>query len=484
MRTICLYFQIHQPFRLKRYRFFNIGNDHYYYDDYMNESIMRKVADRSYLVANKVLRQIIKEYGCQFKVAFSISGIALDQFELYAPDVLESFRKLAKTGCVEFLTETYSHSLVALKDKNEFKRQVEEHRQKIKLYFDYEPTVFRNTELVYSDSIGADVADMGFSAVLTEGAKHVLGWKSPNYLYCNAINPRLKVLLRNFRLSDDIAFRFSNQAWSEFPLTADKFVTWLNKMDKKEETANIFIDYETFGEHQWLESGIFDFLKALPAAVFRNSKFTFNTPSEIAQQLQPVSSISVPYPISWADEERDLTAWLGNDLQRDAFNRLYAMTEKVNRCTDPRIRKDWKYLQSSDHLYYMSTKFFSDGEIHAYFNPYESPYDAYINYMNVLSDFSIRLNSLVPESSADQEIVNLTRIIDEKDELILKYETELKRLKSTKTKIDSVRKTRTSEKKTVKPASRKTPLKRPAGDAKKTAGKAVKKTPAIRKKKQ
>lgn len=484
MRTICLYFQIHQPFRLKRYRFFNIGNDHYYYDDYMNESIMRKVADRSYLVANKVLRQIIKEYGCQFKVAFSISGIALDQFELYAPDVLESFRKLAKSGCVEFLTETYSHSLVALKDKNEFKRQVEEHRQKIKLYFDYEPTVFRNTELVYSDSIGADVADMGFSAVLTEGAKHVLGWKSPNYLYCNAINPRLKVLLRNFRLSDDIAFRFSNQAWSEFPLTADKFVTWLNKMDKKEETANIFIDYETFGEHQWLESGIFDFLKALPAAVFRNSKFTFNTPSEIAQQLQPVSSISVPYPISWADEERDLTAWLGNDLQRDAFNRLYGMTEKVNRCTDPRIRKDWKYLQSSDHLYYMSTKFFSDGEIHAYFNPYESPYDAYINYMNVLSDFSIRLNSLVPESSADQEIVNLTRIIDEKDELILKYETELKRLKSTKTKIDSVRKTRTSEKKTVKPASRKTPLKRPAGDAKKTAGKAVKKTPAIRKKKQ
>lgn len=386
MRTICLYFQIHQPFRLKRYRFFNIGNDHYYYDDYMNESIMRKVADRSYLIANKVLRQIIKEYGSQFKVAFSISGIALDQFELYAPDVLESFQKLAKTGSVEFLAETYSHSLVALKDKNEFARQVNEHKQKIKLYFDYEPTVFRNTELVYSDNIGADVADMGFSAVLTEGAKHVLGWKSPNYMYCNALNPRLKVLLRNFRMSDDIAFRFSNQAWSEFPLTADKFVSWLNKMDKKEETANIFIDYETFGEHQWLESGIFDFLKALPGAVFRNSKFTFATPGELVQHLQPISSISVPYPISWADEERDLTAWLGNDLQKDAFNRLYSLTDKVNRCTDPRIQKDWKYLQSSDHLYYMSTKFFSDGEIHAYFNPYESPYDAYINYMNVLSD--------------------------------------------------------------------------------------------------
>lgn len=441
MRTICLYFQIHQPFRLKRYRFFNIGNDHYYYDDYMNESIMRRVADRSYLIANKVLLKIIKDYGCDFKVAFSISGIALDQFELYAPDVLESFRKLAQTGCVEFLAETYSHSLASLKDKNEFVRQVDEHRQKIKSYFDYEPTVFRNTELVYSDQIGADVADMGFTAILTEGAKHVLGWKSPNYLYCNAINPRLKVLLRNFRLSDDIAFRFSNRAWSEFPLTAEKFVSWLNKVDKKEETINIFIDYETFGEHQWLESGIFEFLKALPGCVFRNSKFTFGTPSEIAHNLQPVSAINVPYPISWADEERDLTAWLGNDLQRDAFNRLYSLTDKVNRCTDQRIQKDFKYLQSSDHLYYMSTKFFSDGEIHAYFNPYDSPYDAYINYMNILSDFTIRLNAMVPESTTDHDLMNLTRIINEKDEMIRKYENELKRLKSSKTKISTVSKT-------------------------------------------
>jgi alpha-amylase len=484
MRTICLYFQIHQPFRLKRYRFFNIGNDHYYYDDYMNESIMRKVADRSYLIANKVLRQIIKEYGSEFKVAFSISGIALDQFELYAPDVLESFQKLAKTGSVEFLAETYSHSLVALKDKNEFARQVDEHRQKIKLYFDHDPTVFRNTELVYSDTIGADVADMGFSAVLTEGAKHVLGWKSPNYMYCNALNPRLKVLLRNFRLSDDIAFRFSNQAWSEFPLTAEKFVSWLNKMDKKEETANIFIDYETFGEHQWLESGIFDFLKALPGAVFRHSKFTFATPSELVQNLQPISSISVPYPISWADEERDLTAWLGNDLQKDAFNRLYSLTEKVNRCADPRIRKDWKYLQSSDHLYYMSTKFFSDGEIHAYFNPYESPYDAYINYMNVLSDFSIRLNALVPETNTDQEIVNLSRIIDEKQELIQKYELELKRLRSSKAKITSVKTIKPPAKKTVKPAGLKKTLKKTKpGPAKKVTVKNVKKTSRVRKNK-
>jgi alpha-amylase len=484
MRTICLYFQIHQPFRLKRYRFFNIGNDHYYYDDYMNESIMRKVADRSYLIANKVLRQIIKEYGSQFRVAFSISGIALDQFELYTPDVLESFQKLAKTGSVEFLAETYSHSLVALKDKNEFRRQVDEHRQKIKLYFNCEPTIFRNTELVYSDNIGADVADMGFSGVLTEGAKHVLGWKSPNYMYCNAINPRLKVLLRNFRLSDDIAFRFSNKAWSEFPLTAEKFVSWLNKMDKKEEIANIFIDYETFGEHQWLESGIFDFLRALPGAVFRNSKFTFGTPGELVQNLQPISSISVPYPISWADEERDLTAWLGNDLQKDAFNRLYSLTDKVNQCSDPRIRKDWRYLQSSDHLYYMSTKFFSDGEIHAYFNPYESPYDAYINYMNVLSDFSIRLNALVPETVADKEIVDLSRIIDEKQELIRKYELELKKLKSSKAKIKSVRTIKTAPKKTGKTTQvKKTTNKTKAAPGKRAVVKNVKKTSPVKKNK-
>lgn len=440
MRTICLYFQIHQPFRLKRYRFFNIGNDHYYYDDYLNESIITRVAERSYLHANKVIRQIIKEYGSQFKVAFSISGIALDQFELYSPEVIESFQKLAKTGSVEFLAETYSHSLVALKNKDEFKRQVEEHRQRIRDLFGQDPKVFRNTELIYSDQIGADVAEMGFSAMLTEGAKHVLGWKSPNYLYCNAINPRLKLLLRNFRMSDDIAFRFSNRAWSEFPLTAEKFTGWLKKVDKKEETINIFIDYETFGEHQWFESGIFEFLKALPGMVYKNTNFVFGTPGEIAAGLLPISAISVPYPISWADEERDLTAWLGNEMQVDAFNRLYSFTDKMSRCDDPKLKKDWKYLQASDHLYFMATKFFTDGAYHAYFNPYESPYEAYINYMNVLSDFGNRLHKLLPESGKDHEIAGLTRIIAEKDALIAKYESELKRTKPSKTKISAVNK--------------------------------------------
>ncbi len=432
MKKICLYFQVHQPFRYKRYRFFDIGNDHYYYDDYMNESIMRKVAERCYLPANKILLELIKKYGTRFKVTFSLTGIVLDQFELYAPDVLESFKDLAETGSIEFLAETYSHSLVALKDKEEFIRQVREQTVRIKQYFDQEPKVFRNTELIYSDEIGAQVYDMGFMAMLTEGAKHVLGWKSPNYLYYNSINPRLKVLLKNFKLSDDIAFRFSNKGWSEYPLTADKYVSWLKNIDKKEEIVNIFMDYETFGEHQWMDTGIFDFLKALPRVLFKNTDYAFCTPSEVADDLQAVAAVNVPYPISWADEERDLTAWLGNELQTDAFDKLYSLTDKVNRCNDPKILKDWNYLQASDHFYYMSTKFFSDGEVHAYFNPYESPYDAYINYMNILSDFIMRLNAAVPETGKDQELSNLSDIIAEKNVLIEKYEAEIKKMKAIK----------------------------------------------------
>ncbi len=461
MKTICLYFQVHQPFRYKRYRFFNIGNDHYYYDDYMNESIMRKVADKCYLPANKILLDIIKKYGSQFKVTFSLTGIVLDQFELYAPDVLKSFRELAETGSVEFLAETYSHSLVALKDKDEFANQVREHIEKIKQYFNQEPAVFRNTELIYSDDIGNQIFDMGFKAMLTEGAKHILGWKSPNYLYYNAINPRLKVLLKNFKLSDDIAFRFSNQGWSEYPLTSEKFVSWINNLDKKEETVNLFMDYETFGEHQWADTGIFNFLKALPAAVFKKSDFTFSTPSEIADKLQPVAAVNVPYPISWADVERDLTAWLGNELQTDAFNKLYSLTERINKCTDPAILRDWRYLQSSDHFYYMSTKFFSDGEVHAYFNPYDSPYDAYINYMNILSDFIIRLNASVPRTDKDQEVANLSGIIDTKNKLIEKYESEINKLKSGKDKAVSKTKSLAETKQTDKTTGAK--AKKPSG---------------------
>ncbi len=392
MRSICFYFQVHQPYRLRTYRFFDIGEKHDYFDDYNNGFIMRKVAEKNYLPMNALLLDLIKEYGDAFKVSFSISGTALDQFRQYAPDVLESFKRLAETGNVEFLAETYSHSLSSLKSKEEFTNQVRRQAATIEELFGQKPTTFRNTELIYSDEIGAMVAEMGYKVMLTEGAKHILGWRSPNYMYANAINPQLKLLLKNFQLSDDIAFRFSQQSWGEWPLTTEKFVGWLNNIDKDEETVNLFMDYETFGEHQWAETGIFDFMRALPARVFSHSDFGFATPSELGEKLQPVAPIHVPTPISWADEERDLTAWLGNELQDEAFDKLYALEEKVKHCTDPQIHADWLYLQTSDHFYYMCTKFFADGDVHKYFNPYGTPYDAFINYMNVLSDFIIRVN--------------------------------------------------------------------------------------------
>jgi len=393
MRTICFYFQVHQPFRLKNYRFFDIGNDHYYYDDFANRTIMRKIADKSYLPMNKILTELAAKYGDKFKVAFSISGTAIEQLEMYAPDVIDSFKTLAATGCVEFISETYAHSLASICCKQEFIAQVKKYNEKIQQLFNYKPETFRNSELIYSDSIGEMIEELGFKAQITEGAKHVLGWKSPNYLYCNSINPRLKVLTRNFRLSDDISFRFANRAWDQWPLTTDKYVKWLNEINKKEETVNIFLDYETFGEHNVAETGIFEFMKALPEKIYKETNFVFATPKEIADKLTPVSSINVPYPISWADEERDLTAWLGNDMQKDAFNNLYALYDKVKLIKDENIQRDWQFLQTSNHFYYMSTKWFSDGEVHNYFNPYASPYDAYINYMNILSDFVIRINN-------------------------------------------------------------------------------------------
>ncbi len=449
MRTICFYFQVHQPFRLRRYRFFDIGNDHYYYDDFSNESILQKVAQKCYLPANELMLDLIQKNKGKFKIAYSISGIAMDQFRLYAPEVLESFKKLADTGQVEFLSETYAHSLSALKGKEEFERQVRAHDQLIKEHFGQEPKVFRNTELIYSDEIGAMVADMGFKAMLTEGAKHVLGWKSPNYLYCNAINPKLKLLLKNFKLSDDIAFRFSNKTWSDYPLTADKFVDWLNQIPEKEEVVNLFMDYETFGEHQWKETGIFDFLEALPENVFKNSPFTFSTPSEVARKLQVVSAVNVPNPISWADEERDLTAWLGNELQNEAFDKLYSLGEKVYESGNDGIKQDYAYLQVSDHFYYMSTKFYSDGEVHSYFNPYDTPYDAFINYMNVLSDFEIRVNAAV-NAGVDDHVARLSKIIKEKDEQLEKLEKRLAaKLETFAKKTVATKKTATTKKSSV-----------------------------------
>lgn len=398
MRTICFYFQVHQPFRLKPYRFFDIGEDHHYWDDFLNRNVIRKVAQKCYLPMNSLLLELIHQYKGKFKVAFSLSGTFLDQMEAYAPDVLESFQKLVATGQVELLNETYTHSLAALKSKEEFHGLVKKHQNRIKELFNgYTPKVFRNTELIYSDQIGAMVAELGYEAILTEGAKHILGWKSPNYVYSNAIDSKLKVLLKNFLLSDDIAFRFSNKTWADYPLTTDKFVKWINAIPKEEQVLNLFMDYETFGEHQWAETGIFEFMRHLPEAVFKHTNFSFSTPSEVAAAVPAVGKIHVPVPISWADEERDLTAWLGNDMQDEAFDRLYELEKTVKKIDDPEIQRDWGYLQTSDHFYYMCTKFFSDGSVHEYFSPYDTPYDAFINYMNVLSDFMLRIKQKTAE---------------------------------------------------------------------------------------
>lgn len=392
-KSICLYFQVHQPTRLRLYRFFDIGKDSHYYDDFANRTILKRIAQKCYLPMNQVLLDAINESGGAFKVAFSITGSALEQFDRYAPEVIDSFRALAQTGCVEFLGETYYHSLASLTSPAEFKHQVLKHQAAIEEYFGVKPVSFRNTELIYSDSIGRAVYDLGYRTMLTEGARHIMGWKSPNYIYADDMQPKLKLLLRNYSLSDDIAFRFSNQGWENWPLTTEKYVDWLkNSTADGGEIINLFMDYETFGEHQSAQSGIFDFMRYLPKAVIDDGTFEFVTPSRAAKKHKAVDDLSVPEAISWADEERDVTAWLGNELQKDAFSKLYELTEKLSIVDDPVLWSDFGHLQESDHLYYMCTKFFSDGEVHKYFNPYDTPYEAFINYMNVLSDFAIRVD--------------------------------------------------------------------------------------------
>ncbi len=394
-KSICLYFQVHQPTRLRLYRFFDIGKDSHYYDDFANRTILKRIAEKCYLPMNALLLDAVKANKGAFKVAFSLSGSAMDQFERYAPEIMESFRALADTGCVEFLSETYYHSLASLADAHEFEHQVKKHKAAIERHFGVSPKSFRNTELIYSDAIGQAVYAQGFKLILTEGARHIMGWKSPNYVYNNDLQPRLKLLLRNYALSDDIAFRFSDRNWGGWPLTAEKYADWLCKAEG--DVINLFMDYETFGEHQDASCGIFDFMKALPAAVLAHKELEFETPAKIASKHKSVGNLSVPEPISWADEERDVTAWLGNELQQDAFNKLYGLLEKLNLANLPQLWEDFGHLQESDHLYYMCTKFFSDGEIHKRFNPYETPYEAFINYMNVLSDFIIRVDDAVAE---------------------------------------------------------------------------------------
>ncbi len=389
-KSICLYFQVHQPTRLRLYRFFDIGKDSHYYDDFANRTILRRVAQKCYLPMNKVLLDAIKASNGQFKVAFSISGSALEQFDRYAPEVLDSFRKLADTGCVEFLCETYYHSLASIKSPAEFAFQVEKHKEAMKQHFGVEPKVFRNTELVYSDQIGKQVYDLGFKTILTEGARHILGWRCPDYVYSNDIVDDQMLLLRNYTMSDDIAFRFGDRNWGGWPLTAEKFKSWVDSSEG--DYVGLFMDYETFGEHTDASTGIFDFMASLPAICLKDKDFKFQTPSEVASSYEAVSELSVPAPVSWADEERDLSAWLGNELQNEAFSKVYGLQEKLSLLNDPQLWSDYGHLQESDHFYYMCTKFFSGGNMHKYFNPYNSPYEAFINYMNVLSDFIIRVD--------------------------------------------------------------------------------------------
>lgn len=392
-KSICLYCQVHQPTRLRLYRFFDIGKDSHYYDDFANRTILKRVAQKCYLPMNKVLLKAIKASKGAFKVTFSISGSALEQFDRYAPEVLDSFKELADTGCVEFLCETYYHSLSSLGSSSEFQFQVWKHKQAIEHYFGKTPTVFRNTELIYSDAIGKEVYDMGFKTILTEGARHIMGWRCPNYVYSNDVVPEQNLLLRNYVLSDDIAFRFGDRNWSGWPLTADKFKSWVD--DAEGDCVGLFMDYETFGEHTDASTGIFDFMAALPQICLKDKDFRFLTPSEVVELYKPVSGLSVPNPISWADEERDLTAWLGNELQDEAFSKLYGLREKLSILNDAVLWADFGHLSESDHFYYMCTKFFTGGDMHKYFNPYASPYEAFINYMNVLSDFIIRVDDAI-----------------------------------------------------------------------------------------
>ena len=418
MKTICFYFQIHQPFRLRRYRFFDIGNNHYYYDDFQNEEIFHRISEKCYLPANRAIMEMIRKSGGKFKVAFSISGTALEQMEIYAPEVIDSFRELAGLGCVEFLAETYAHSLASLGDPEEFKAQVRMHTEKVKALFGVEPKVFRNTELIYSDDISELVYELGFEGMLTEGAKHVLGWKSPNYVYASAIRPQLKLLLKNDRFSEDLSIRFDDHSWKEYPLTADKYISAISATAEGEKIINAFMNYEVLGSMHAADTGIFDFFKALPQYAERND-ITFSLPSEIFAQTRPVDSISVPYPMSWVDEEKDCSSWLGNVLQQEAFRKLNEISERVRLCENRRIKQDWIYLQSSDHLYYMSTKHYN------LFSPYDNPYDAFNNYMNVLSDFILRVEAQFPSSIENEELNSLLPTIQNQGDEITRLKKEL-----------------------------------------------------------
>ena len=389
MPSVCFYFQVHQPFRLRHYTVFD--NSPSYFDDTKNAEICRKVANKCYLPTNRLLLDLIKRFDGKFKVAFSITGVLLEQFEKFCPEVISTFDALAQTGCVEFLAETYYHSLSFLYSRDEFIDQIDKHVELIRYFFGQKPRIFRNTELIYNNDLAKAIERMDeFDAIITEGADHILGHRNANFIYRPEGCENLKLLLKNYTLSDDIAFRFSNRQWKEFPLMAEKFASWVSDLNGNGNVINLFMDYETFGEHQWEDTGIFDFMSHLPEEILKHPDNNFKTPSEVIDSYESVDTVDVPHIISWADMERDLSAWLGNPMQSNALHELYQIEKKVKRTGDNDLIADWRRLQTSDHFYYMCTKYFSDGDVHKYFNPYDSPYDSYINYMNVLNNLHRR----------------------------------------------------------------------------------------------
>lgn len=396
--------------RLKRYRFFDIGNDHYYYDDFLNDDIVTRVAERSYIPAAQTLLRMVEENKGAFRFSLSISGVAIEQFEQYVPEMIDLLKRLAATGKVEFLAQPYAYSLASLTDPEEFAEQVKIHSEKLHSLLGVKTHVLHNTEMIYSDEIAPQILAMGYKGVLTEGAKHILGWKSPNYVYAAASAPKLKMLLRNPKLSDDIAFRFNDTAWDAYPLTADKYMDWIAATPAEEQIINIDVNLATFGDLQPLSSGILQFLEALPRFAAEKG-VEFWTPYEAVKKLKPVAELAVPYPISDADEARDTSAWLGNKLQKEAFDKLYSVAERVRLCDDRRLKQDWWYLQGADHFYYMSTKHLADGAVHSLFSPYETPFQAFTNYMNVLADFIVRVEEQYPMDIENEELNSLLTTI-------------------------------------------------------------------------
>ena len=410
-KSICIYFQIHHPERLRKYQFFDIGKKHNYFDNYANRSELEDLAEHCYLPANALLLELINKYKGKFKVAFSITGSAIDQLEMHTPEVIRSFQELAQTGSVEFLAETYSHSLASLSDDtDEFEQQVKRHTTAIKQLFGKKPVTFRNTSLIYSDTIGERVAKLGFKTMLTDGAKHVLGWKSPNFVYKNAIDENLNLLLKNSKLSDDIAIRFSDRNWSEYPLTSEKYISWVKNSLQDSEVLNLFMNYEVIGYYNNAQSGIFDFLRYFIVYMMEDDNYEFLLPKEVAKKHPTKDVLPVPYPISWTDEERDTTSWLGNELQKEAFRELFKIQPEVRKKKNADLIDDYTRLQASEHFYFMRTKLFSGADYHKYRLPYDSPYEAFINYMNVLSDFIERCKP------HEQEEVQTTQVTKKKSQ--------------------------------------------------------------------